>query len=29
MTAIDVPHPAIVSRDQWLVERKKLLARES
>jgi len=28
MTTYDVPHPPIVSRDQWLSERKKLLAQE-
>src|SRR4051812_35258392 len=28
MTSSEVPHPAIVSREQWLVERKKLLAQE-
>ena len=28
MTATEVPHPPIVSRDQWLGERKKLLAQE-
>jgi predicted dithiol-disulfide oxidoreductase (DUF899 family) len=28
MTSIEVPHPPIVSRDQWLSERRKLLARE-
>src|ERR1044072_4827054 len=28
MTASDVPHPPIVSRDQWLDEPKKLLAEE-
>src|SRR5437868_1893051 len=28
MTASDVPHPPIVSREQWLDERKKLLAEE-
>jgi predicted dithiol-disulfide oxidoreductase (DUF899 family) len=28
MTASAIPHPQIVSRDQWLVERKKLLADE-
>jgi predicted dithiol-disulfide oxidoreductase (DUF899 family) len=28
MTTYDVPHPSIVSRDQWLSERKKLLAQE-
>src|SRR5260370_7943475 len=28
MTTNEVPHPPIVSRDQWLSERKKLLAHE-
>src|SRR5712671_5415119 len=28
MTTYDVPHPPIVSREQWLGERKKLLAQE-
>src|ERR1700737_276571 len=28
MTTSEVPHPRIVSRDQWLSERKKLLAHE-
>jgi predicted dithiol-disulfide oxidoreductase (DUF899 family) len=28
MTTSTIPHPPIVSRDQWLSERKKLLARE-
>jgi predicted dithiol-disulfide oxidoreductase (DUF899 family) len=28
MTTLTIPHPRIVSRDQWLVERKKLLADE-
>src|ERR1700737_4253157 len=28
MTTNEVPHPPIVSRDQWLGERKKLLAHE-
>jgi predicted dithiol-disulfide oxidoreductase (DUF899 family) len=28
MTASTIPHPPIVSRDQWLAERKKLLAPE-
>jgi len=28
MTANPIPHPPVVSRDEWLVERKKLLARE-
>src|SRR5258706_2879518 len=28
MTTIEIPHPPIVSRDQWLGERKKLLAHE-
>src|ERR1700704_6639355 len=28
MTATEVPHPPIVSREQWLAERKKLLAQE-
>ena len=28
MTTSKVPHPPIVSRDQWLAERKKLLAHE-
>ena len=28
MTATEVPHPPIVSHEQWLSERKKLLARE-
>src|SRR6202521_168316 len=28
MTASAIPHPPIVSRDQWLAERKKLLAHE-
>ena len=28
MTANPIPHPPVVSRDGWLVERKKLLARE-
>src|SRR6266481_5582837 len=28
MTTYDVPHPPIVSREQWLVARKKLLAQE-
>src|ERR1700733_11050447 len=28
MTAPEVPHPPIVSREQWLGERKKLLAQE-
>ncbi|WP_375411862.1 DUF899 domain-containing protein [uncultured Bradyrhizobium sp.] len=28
MTASEVPHPPIVSRQQWLAERKKLLAQE-
>ncbi|MGB7044915.1 MAG: DUF899 family protein, partial [Methylocella sp.] len=28
MTTSTVPHPPIVSRDQWLDERKKLLVRE-
>ncbi len=28
MPAIEVPHPPVVSREQWLGERKKLLARE-
>jgi predicted dithiol-disulfide oxidoreductase (DUF899 family) len=28
MTTYEVPHPQIVSRDQWLSERKKLLAHE-
>src|ERR1700737_2482928 len=28
MTTNEVPHPPIVSRDQWLAERKKLLAHE-
>src|SRR5882757_1295096 len=28
MTATEVPHPPIVSREQWLGERKKLLAQE-
>src|SRR3954466_10780410 len=28
MTASEVPHPPIVSREQWLAERKKLLADE-
>jgi predicted dithiol-disulfide oxidoreductase (DUF899 family) len=28
MTATEVPHPPIVSREQWLSERKKLLAQE-
>ncbi len=27
-TTITIPHPPIVSRDQWLTERKKLLAHE-
>ena len=28
MTTYDVPHPPIVSREHWLVARKKLLAQE-
>jgi predicted dithiol-disulfide oxidoreductase (DUF899 family) len=28
MTATEAPHPPIVSREQWLGERKKLLAQE-
>src|SRR6476646_7150465 len=28
MSATAIPHPGIVSRDQWLAERKKLLADE-
>src|SRR3979490_315015 len=28
MTATEVPHPPIVSHEQWLSERKKLLAQE-
>ena len=28
MTKSTIPHPPIVSRDQWLTERKKLLAHE-
>jgi predicted dithiol-disulfide oxidoreductase (DUF899 family) len=28
MTPSTIPHPPIVSRDQWLAERKKLLAHE-
>src|SRR6185437_2760801 len=28
MTANPIPHPPVVSRDEWLVEREKLLARE-
>jgi predicted dithiol-disulfide oxidoreductase (DUF899 family) len=28
MIANPIPHPPVVSRDEWLVERKKLLARE-
>jgi predicted dithiol-disulfide oxidoreductase (DUF899 family) len=28
MTTNAIPHPPIVSRDQWLSERKELLARE-
>ena len=28
MASVEIPHPPIVSRDQWLSERKKLLARE-
>src|SRR3984893_17514236 len=28
MTKSTIPHPPIVSRDQWLAERKKLLAHE-
>ena len=28
MTTSTIPHPQIVSRDQWLAERKKLLADE-
>jgi predicted dithiol-disulfide oxidoreductase (DUF899 family) len=28
MTTYEVPHPPIVSREQWLSERKKLLAQE-
>ena len=28
MTTMKIPHPPIVSRDQWLAERKKLLADE-
>src|SRR6201999_3889144 len=28
MTATEVPHPPVVSREQWLAERKKLLAQE-
>jgi predicted dithiol-disulfide oxidoreductase (DUF899 family) len=28
MTTSTVPHPPIVSREQWLDERKKLLVRE-
>jgi predicted dithiol-disulfide oxidoreductase (DUF899 family) len=28
MTTIEIPHPPIVSRHQWLGERKKLLAHE-
>jgi predicted dithiol-disulfide oxidoreductase (DUF899 family) len=28
MTASTTPHPPIVSRDQWLAERKRLLADE-
>jgi predicted dithiol-disulfide oxidoreductase (DUF899 family) len=28
MTASTIPHPPIVSRDQWLAEREKLLAHE-
>src|SRR3979411_3198881 len=28
MTSSAIPHPPIVSRDQWLSERKKLLAQE-
>ena len=27
-TTITIPHPPIVSRDQWLTERKKLLAHD-
>jgi hypothetical protein len=27
-TTITIPHPLIVSRDQWLTERKKLLAHD-
>jgi predicted dithiol-disulfide oxidoreductase (DUF899 family) len=27
-TTTTIPHPPIVSRDQWLAERKKLLAHE-
>jgi len=28
MTASPIPHPPVVSRDEWLVERKTLLAHE-
>jgi predicted dithiol-disulfide oxidoreductase (DUF899 family) len=28
MTTSTTPHPQIVSQDEWLIERKKLLARE-
>src|ERR1700712_5886970 len=28
MTATEVPHPPVASREQWLAERKKLLAQE-
>ena len=28
MTTTTIPHPPIVLRDQWLAERKKLLAKE-
>ena len=28
MTSSTIPHPPIVSRDEWLAERKKLLAAE-
>ena len=28
MTSSNIPHPLVVTRDQWLAERKKLLAHE-